>query len=222
MKNIKRTLITVLAMLLVCVLSVSATLAYLFKQSETVTNTFSVGNVDISLDEADVDDSTSGKDRDTENKYKLTSGATLAKDPTVHVSRYSEEAYIFVKVVVTDAVKNVLVDDSETGSIASQMAPNWTLLDGEDNVYYYKNTVSGLKSDGTAGANEVDLVVFNTISVKKSATGAQLAQAAVAGQSISVTAYAIQADTIKDASKSHAVNASVAWSALQDELNKLS
>ena len=221
MKNIKRTLITVLAMLLVCVLSVSATLAYLFKQSETVTNTFSVGNVDISLDEADVDNSTPDKDRDTENKYKLTSGATLAKDPTVHVSKYSEESYIFVKVVVTDAVKNVLVDDSDTGSIASQMASNWKPLDGEANVYYYKDTVSGLNPDGTAGNKEVDLVVFNTISVKKSATGAQLAQAAVAGESISVTAYAIQADTIKVASKTHAENASAAWTALEGELAKL-
>jgi predicted ribosomally synthesized peptide with SipW-like signal peptide len=42
MKNIKGTLITVLAMLLVCVLSVSVTLAYLYDKSETVINTFSV------------------------------------------------------------------------------------------------------------------------------------------------------------------------------------
>lgn len=212
MKNIKRTLITVLAMLMVCVLSVTATLAYLYDRSATVRNTFSVGNVEITLDEKDVDDSTPGEERDIANNYKLTSGAILDKDPTVHVSKYSETSYIFVEVIVTDNVKAVLVDDADANSIASQMAANkWKALDGEPNVYCYENTVSGLKSDGTAGDRDVDIPVFQKISVKTSATGADLAKAAGSGQNISITAYAIQADGI--------ATAEAAWSALQEELN---
>lgn len=205
MKNIKRTLITVLAMLLVCVLSVSVTLAYLYDKSATVRNTFSVGNVEITLDEADVDDSDddgSTTDRDTENNYKLISGATFDKDPTVHVSKYSEESYVFVEVIVDADVAAVLESTGEK-SIAAQMTANgWTNLSG--NIYYYEDTVTGIGK-----AADVDLPVFTTITVKSTATGEQLA--AAADDDITITAYAIQADGL--------ASASAAWTALQTELN---
>ena len=204
MKNIKRTLITVLAMLLVCVLSVSVTLAYLYDKSATVINTFSVGNVKITLDEADVDDSDddgSTTDRDTENNYKLVSGATFDKDPTVHVSKYSEESYVFVEVIVDADVAAVLESDGEK-SIAAQMTANgWTKL--EDNIYSYNTTVTGLGKPA-----DVDLPIFTTITVKSTATGEQLA--AAADDDITITAYAIQADGLG--------SASAAWAALESSL----
>lgn len=216
MSNIKRTLITVLAMILVCVISVSATLAYLYDKSESVVNTFSVGNVEISLDEADVDNDSNtadnvtinGQIRDLANEYKLTSGATLPKDPTVHVSKYSEESYIFVEVVIGNDVAVVL----DTADITAQMTTNgWTKLEG--NIYYYNETVTGLGK-----ANNEDLPVFTTIKVKGTATGDELVNAAADGQNITLTAYAIQADTIKDDTKTHAANAKTAWDVLQDAL----
>lgn len=204
MKNIKRTLITVLAMLLVCVLSVSVTLAYLYDKSATVINTFSVGNVKITLDEADVDDSDddgSTTDRDTENNYKLVSGATLDKDPTVHVSKYSEESYVFVEVIVDADVAAVLESTGEK-SIAAQMTANgWTKLEG--NIYSYNTTVTGLGKPA-----DVDLPIFTTITVKSTATGEQLA--AAADDDITITAYAIQADGL--------ASASAAWEALESSL----
>ena len=134
MKNIKRTLITVLAMLLVCVLSVSATLAYLYAKTATVRNTFSVGNVEITLDEAHVDPygnfldesgnvvaDIANANRVVANQYKLMDGKTYSKDPTVHVSKYSEESYIFVEVVVDPKVAAALVENGEN-SISEQMA----------------------------------------------------------------------------------------------------
>lgn len=218
MRNIKRTLITVLAMLLVCIISVSVTFAYLYDKSKSVVNTFSVGNVEISLDEADVDNDSNtadnvtinGQTRDLANEYKLTAGATLSKDPTVHVSKYSEESYVFVEVVISTDVAAVL----DTANITDQMTTNgWTKLEG--NIYYYHETVTGLGEP-----NNVDLSVFTTIKVKDTATGDALAKAAADGQSITITAYAIQADTIKDAGKTHAANAQAAWSALNTELGK--
>lgn len=198
MKNIKRTLITVVAMLLVCVVSVAATLAYLYDKSDTVVNTFTVGNVEISLDEKDVDNSSPDKDRDVANKYKLTAGATLEKDPTVHVSNYSEESYIFVEVIVDDAVAAVLESSGEK-SIASQMTKNgWELLEG--NIYAYNKTVTGL---GNAAA--LNIPVFTTISVKSEAKGEDLAAAAEA--KITITAYAIQKDGIS--------TPAAAWAELQ-------
>lgn len=204
MKNIKRTLVTVVAMILVCVLSVSVTLAYLYDKSATVINTFSVGNVKITLDEADVDDSDddgSTTDRDTENNYKLVSGATFDKDPTVHVSKYSEESYVFVEVIVDADVAAVLESTGEK-SIAAQMTANgWTKLEG--NIYSYNTTVTGLGKPA-----DVDLPIFTTISVKSGATGEQLA--AAADDDITITAYAIQADGLG--------SASAAWAALESSL----
>ena len=204
MKNIKRTLVTVVAMILVCVLSVSVTLAYLYDKSATVINTFSVGNVKITLDEADVDDSDddgSTTDRDTENNYKLVSGATFDKDPTVHVSKYSEESYVFVEVIVDADVAAVLESTGEK-SIAAQMTANgWTKLEG--NIYSYNTTVTGLGKPA-----DVDLPIFTTITVKSTATGEQLA--AAADDDITITAYAIQADGL--------ASASAAWEALESSL----
>jgi hypothetical protein len=44
MRNIKRTLITIAAMILACVISVSATYAYVYDRSETAVTTFSVAD----------------------------------------------------------------------------------------------------------------------------------------------------------------------------------
>ena len=218
MRNIKRTLITVLAMLLVCIISVSVTFAYLYDKSKSVVNTFSVGNVEISLDEADVDNDSNtadnvtinGKIRDLANEYKLMAGATIAKDPTVRVSKYSEESYVFVKVIVTDNVEAVL----DMSHVTAQMSANgWTNLSGD--IYYYNYTATGIGNDA-----DVALPVFTTIKVKSEVKGEDLVKAAADGQSITITAYAIQADTIKDAGETHAANAQAAWNALEVELNK--
>lgn len=51
----KKTLTVIIALVLVVVMSVAGTVAYL-TSSDTVTNTFTVGNVEITLDEAKVDE----------------------------------------------------------------------------------------------------------------------------------------------------------------------
>ena len=85
--------------------SVFGTLAYLTSE-DNVTNTFTVGDVAIKLDEADVD--VYGK-KDTENRvdkneYKLIPGHTYVKDPTVTVEKGSEQSYVKMIVTITDAV----------------------------------------------------------------------------------------------------------------------
>lgn len=96
----------VLALLLCAVLlvagSVAGTLAYLTSK-DTVTNTFTVGNIQINLDEANVATTDDTTDR-TEggNAYHLLPNQTYTKDPTVWVKEGSEEAYI--RMIVT--VKN--------------------------------------------------------------------------------------------------------------------
>lgn len=105
----KIALIAVCAMLLVCV-TIGATVAYL-TSTDKVENTFAVGKVKITLDEAQVDtegNPVPGTDanpnpRVKENSYKLMPGHTYTKDPTVTVKSPSEESYVRLKVTFNNA-----------------------------------------------------------------------------------------------------------------------
>ena len=159
--------------------SVMGTMAYLTSQTKTVTNTFTVGNVVITLDEAPVDadgDKTTGN-RVMENSYKLMPGHDYDKDPTVHVDAESEDAWLFVKVV--DEIVNI----QDTTTVAEQMYANgWTLVNGESNVYAYEAIVTGGN----------DYVVFETFKIKGDVKNDELA--AYDGKTITVEAFAVQAD----------------------------
>lgn len=176
MKTVRKTLIlAACAIMLVCA-TIAGTLAYL-TATVSVKNTFTVGNVAITMDETDVDDSTLNEDRDTENKYKLLPGQTYTKDPIIHVSATSEDCYVFVK--VTNNIS--AVEAAGDSTIAKQLEANgWKTVPKESNVYYKEDAVK-------ANAN-VD--VFGSFTVSDSATNEQLR--AIDGKTIEVEAYAVQ------------------------------
>lgn len=95
----KALLLTLCAVLLVAA-SVLGTMAYL-TSSDTVTNTFTVGKVEIKLDETDITNPTGP--RVQANSYKLMPGTTYTKDPTVTVKAGSEESYVRMKVTFNNA-----------------------------------------------------------------------------------------------------------------------
>lgn len=97
----KALLLTLCAVLLVAA-SVLGTMAYL-TSTDTVTNTFTVGKVEIKLNETDVTNPTGP--RVTANSYKLMPGTTYTKDPTVTVKAGSEESYVRMKVTFNNATK---------------------------------------------------------------------------------------------------------------------
>lgn len=93
---------------LVGAVGVGGSLALLTAQSETVTNTFTVGkglhNTDINLDEAKVDENGKeivgeGAGRTQTNSYNnLEQGDKLDKDPTVTISTTAADCYVFALV----------------------------------------------------------------------------------------------------------------------------
>ena len=84
MKKTKKALLLSLCAVMLVTASVLGTMAYLTSTDEVV-NTFTVGNVAITLDETDVDNSTPGEnDRDQANEYKLMPGKEYVKDPNQH------------------------------------------------------------------------------------------------------------------------------------------
>lgn len=97
----KALLLTLCAVLLVAA-SVLGTMAYL-TSTDTVTNTFTIGKVEITLDETDV--TNPNGPRVKANSYKLMPGTTYTKDPTVTVKAGSEESYVRMKVTFNNASK---------------------------------------------------------------------------------------------------------------------
>lgn len=173
----KKTLTVLLALVLVIAMSVAGTMAYL-TSSDSVTNTFTVGNVKITLDEAKVNEygalDTSATSRVQANSYKLIPGHTYSKDPTIHVDAKSEDCWLFVK------VEDGLADIEADTTIAAQLTANgWTATAEGSNIY------------ARAAANKAgdNVLVFSGFTLKGDAVVANYANA-----EIKVTAYAVQAD----------------------------
>lgn len=132
MKKTSKALLLSLCAVLLVTASVLGTMAYLTSQDQVV-NTFTVGNVAITLDEKDVDNSTLGEnDRDKANAYKLMPGHNYEKDPIVHVDANSEDCYLFVKVV------NEIANIEAEKTVAQQMTEKgWVAVDAANGIYVY-------------------------------------------------------------------------------------
>lgn len=206
MKKTSKALLLMLCAVLLVAASVLGTMAYLTSQ-DSVTNTFTVGKVAITLDEAKVnpdgslvykDDGNTLADRVDANTYHLLPGHAYVKDPTIHVDSKSEDCYLFVKVENGIAA----IETTEAGkSVAEQMATNgWKVVDATKGIYVYA-TGSATKTVVSAGT---DIPVFTTFTVNgtnvvnvptgEAAPNGKLDIAQYSNQKITVTAYAIQAD----------------------------
>lgn len=119
----KRTLIILVALVAVFGMAVGGTIAWLTDQTEPITNTFTVGNINIELEE-------------TVREFKMVPGVTIAKDPKITVMSGSEACYLFVKVEKSTNLDNF---------INYTMATGWTAL--TDGVYY--RVVDATNSDTT-------------------------------------------------------------------------
>ncbi len=98
-KNNRKYLIAILSICLVAVMAIGGTLAYLTDKDEA-TNTFTVGDLDITLTEPNWNDETDGKD--------LVPGDTEVKDPTV--TEVKNNSYMRVIMTVVDSEGNTITD----------------------------------------------------------------------------------------------------------------
>ena len=182
--------------------SIAGTLAYLKDETGVVSNTFTTGNVAITLDETDVDlyGVKDGEARVMANQYKLIPGHTYVKDPTIHVTAGSEACYLFVKVENNLGALEVAAANGDT--IAEQMTTlGWKQI-GNGNYWYYNNGAA--ENAGTAidaRTEAKDVKVFNNFTV---ATDAAI-PADASTLAVNITAYAVQADGF--------ANAMAAWDA---------
>ena len=199
-KKAKKVVALLLCAVLLVVGSVTGTMAYLTSQ-DSVTNTFTVGKVAITLDEAKVD-VYGVKDGDTRvkaNEYKLIPGHTYVKDPIVHVDASSEDCWVFVKVE-----NGISTYEDSSNLIAGQItSKGWTELSGVTNVYFQKC----LKID-----SDKNLEVFDEFKIAPDAnTRLYWNDVTTTNTKINITAYAVQADGFGGADD--AEKAKAAWDA---------
>ena len=215
MKTKSKALLLTLCAVLLVTASVLGTMAYLTSKDEVV-NTFSVGSVAIKLDEAEANPDGSlveGADRVKANSYKLLPGHTYNKDPMVTVLEGSEDSYI--KMTVTFSKANELdAIFAPTGAELTSIfngydSNNWTYKGNTEDAtadtrtyeFWYKETVDAPDSDVPLDA------LFDSITVPGTITNEQLAT--IEGMTITVNAYAIQADGF--------ANAEAAWAAFDEQ-----
>lgn len=224
----KKILVACLCVALAVLTIAGTTLAYLTSK-DTVTNTFTVGNVKITLDEAKVN--TAGEPlnekgekvntvadaaRVANNDYKLMPGKTYVKDPTVTVKAVSEESYIRMLVHVNDMTKLTgafpkakYADYYGTGDVfLLEKLVDWNSTDWNC-VGYTADTGDNAKGGTyefryktTVSADKDDVklpALFNTITVPDTVDNDALAK--LSNVEIEITAEAIQADGFKDAAE---------------------
>ena len=159
----KKTIALVLALVLIVGAAIGGTVAYLTDKTASVTNTFTIGKVDIDLTE-------------TQRTYKMIPGNTLDKDPKVTVTAGSEDSWVFVKV---DKSTNLDTYISYT------IATGWTALPGVDGVYYREYTSS-------TDAVDYPVLTDNKVTVKGTVTNELMDSAVTTPPTLTFTAYAIQ------------------------------
>lgn len=205
MSNSKKTLLMLACAVMLVLVSVMGTMAYLTSTDEVV-NTFTVGNVKIKLDEAKANpDGTlvENADRVQANSYKLLPGHTYNKDPMVTVLKGSESSYVKMTVTFTKAAELDAIfapNGADMTSIFNGYDPNNWIDKGntEDKnantrtyEFWYKEAVAAPTDDVALDA------LFEKIVVPESITNKQLKT--IEGMTITVNAYAIQADGFTDA-----------------------
>lgn len=207
----KKILVACLCVALAVLTIAGTTLAYLTSQ-DTVTNTFTVGNVQIKLDEAKANADGSlvpNADRVKANSYKLIPGHTYNKDPMVTVLKGSESSYIKMTVTFSKAAELDAIFAPNGADMTSIFkgydSTNWiykgNTKDAANNTrtyeFWYKETVAAPDADVALDA------LFDSITVPGTITGDQLET--IKDMTITVNAYAIQADGF--------ANAEAAWAA---------
>lgn len=212
MKKAKKILALLMCAVLLVGASIAGTVAYLTSQ-DTVTNTFTVGKVEITLDEAAVNTDgeyvTDHSNRVKTNDYHLMPGHTYIKDPTVTVKQPSDSSYVRMLVNVTNIqnLEAVFTDPSYYGTDGVFLLQK--LVDGWDpTLWVYES----YKPDGNNGIYEFryfapvdaksgDVVLddlFETIKIPgEDVTSANIAY--LDHVEIGVTAQAIQKDGFADA-----------------------
>ena len=176
-----RTFIAMLALVLVIGCAVGGTVAWLVSSTDPVVNTFTYGDINITLEETKPDN----------KQAKIIPGVDIAKDPKVTVKKDSEACWLFVK--VEEENWPTFTESDGTRKVKYGIADGWTALTGETGVYYRE--VVAVTAD-----TSFDVLAGNVVTVSEELTKAEVNSITADNQpKLTFTAYAVQKDGIADA-----------------------
>ena len=107
--------------------AVTGTLAW-YTANDEITNTFTVGNIEMTLTETKI--GTENEMTSEDQQYKIVPGVDIKKDPTVTIQANSEDCYVFVQVL--DSLTDV------DGISIEAYGDKWELKDANSHIYQYK------------------------------------------------------------------------------------
>lgn len=184
-----RGLVLVLALALIVGVAGGATFAWLTAKTDPVVNTFTYGNISITLEE------------NTGSDYKIIPGVDIEKDPLVTVLAKSEACWLFVKVEEENWPALTYVDGENTvRKVNYDIADGWTKGDGTNipaNVYYREVAAKD-------AAQEFPVLKDNKITVSDTLTKIDIKDISTTTPKLSITAYAIQKDGMGTAAEAWA------------------
>lgn len=179
----KKTFVIALCLALVVAFAAGGAIAWLTDTTDPVTNTFTVGNIDISLAETTTD-------------FKMIPGNTISKDPKVTVEAGSEACWLFVKIEESDNLDTY---------ISYTVDADWTQLTGVDGVYYRSVDAT------TAAAGTIySVLAGDEVTVKDTVTKADMDAITAApttapiAPTLTFTAYAVQSANVATAAEAWA------------------
>ena len=175
-----RAFIALLALVLVIGCVAGGTVAWLVAKTEPVVNTFTYGNINITLAET------------TGTSYKIIPGKDIEKNPKVTVKGGSEACWLFVKVEEVGAISTITTDP-----VHYAIDTGWAQLkdkDGKDVSGVYYRLVDAVEND----------TAFNVLKDNKIIVSGELTKETINGYAVqqptlTFTAYAVQKENIADA-----------------------
>lgn len=171
----------ILALVLLVGGVIGGTVAWLIDAPDPLVNTFTYGDINITLTETDT--GLDGDSNSKTNEYEMIPGQSITKDPEITVKSDSEEMWLFVKLEKSSNFDTFM---------EYTVADGWTALSGVDGVYYQHIT-----AEEVANADkEIAVIKDNTVTVKESVTKDQLneldSESSANYPTLTVTAYAVQ------------------------------
>ena len=161
--NTRTRIAVILIVMSLVLLGAGVTAAFVASASPPVINTFTVGDIRLSLSET------------TGTTYQLIPGTAVSKDPRLTVKAGNESCWLFFKANASQDL---------TSCVTCTPADGWTALQGYEGVYYRQ--VGELSQD-----QSFPLLLDDRIYIKADVTEQQLA-ALQTSPTLSFTGYAIQ------------------------------
>ena len=212
----KKLILTLLSIVLLLTMGVMSTLAFLTDRDKVV-NVFTVGDVQITLDEAKVTPDGNPVDpaeRVQQNEYHLLPGLSYTKDPTLTVKANSELSYIRILVTIEqmDKIQAALGQDFLPETVVtgwdSALSPCVAPVNNADGSYTYEFRYA--QTVDTMDGKDLELKpLFTSFTVPGKLTGAQMQT--LKDVKIVVEGHAIQANPFTSADE--------AWAAFAEQYN---